>query len=92
MPKIRDELMIGALDLGVFYEDVGGFGSSLITRPLGTYPLALVASPELRNYFPVSLPQISRSLFPLSSTNRTVCSGRYLRNIYGKSRSCLTTP
>jgi DNA-binding transcriptional LysR family regulator len=48
---IRDELMSGALDLGVFYEDVGGFGSSLITHPLGTYPLALVASPELRNCY-----------------------------------------
>jgi DNA-binding transcriptional LysR family regulator len=49
---IRDELMSGALDLGVFYENVGGFSSSLITHPLGTYPLSLVASPELRNCYP----------------------------------------
>ncbi len=50
--EIRDELKNGALDLGVFYEDVGGFGSSLTTHPFGTYPLALVASPELRSCYP----------------------------------------
>ncbi|SET80469.1 DNA-binding transcriptional regulator, LysR family [Lacrimispora sphenoides] len=49
---IRDDLKSGALDLGVFYEDVGGFGSSLTTHPFGTYPLALVASPELRSCYP----------------------------------------
>ncbi len=42
---IRDELLAGTLDLGIFYNDVGGYGSNLITYPLGTYPLALVVSP-----------------------------------------------
>lgn len=49
---IRDELMAGTLDLGVFYDCVGGFGTSLTTYPFGTYPLALVASPELKIQHP----------------------------------------
>lgn len=49
---IRDELMAGSLDIGVFYNCVGGFGTSLITYPLGTYPLSLVASKELKRQFP----------------------------------------
>jgi DNA-binding transcriptional LysR family regulator len=47
--EIRDGLLNGTLDLGIFYEDVGGFGSRLITNSLGEYPLALVSSPELRS-------------------------------------------
>ncbi len=49
---IRDELVNGTLDLGLFYEDVGGFGSNLTTYPFGNYPLALVASPELKKQYP----------------------------------------
>ena len=46
--EIRDELLAGSLDIGVFYDCVGGFGRSLTTHALGTYSLALVASPEIR--------------------------------------------
>ena len=49
---IRDELMNGTLDIGLFYEDVGGFGSNLITYPFGNYPLTLVASPEIKQDYP----------------------------------------
>jgi DNA-binding transcriptional LysR family regulator len=49
---IRDELLNGTLDLGVFYENVGGFGSNLITYPLGDYPVILVASPEIKKCYP----------------------------------------
>lgn len=49
---IRDELFSGGLDLGVFYEDVGGFGSNLAVKPLGDYPVVLVASPEIQNRYP----------------------------------------
>ena len=49
---IRDELLAGTLDLGVFYEDVGGFGSQLTTYALGNCPVGLVASPEIRRCFP----------------------------------------
>ena len=36
---IRDDLLKGDLDLGIFYEDVGGFGGNLTTYPLGEYPV-----------------------------------------------------
>lgn len=49
---IRDALIDGSLDLGVFYEDVGGFGSMLTSHPLGHYPLALVASPAIAAEYP----------------------------------------
>lgn len=49
---IRDELINGTLDLGLFYEDVGGFGSNLITYPFGSYPVVLAASPEIARDFP----------------------------------------
>ena len=48
---IRDELMAGSLDVGVFYDCVGGFGTNLTTYLFGTYPLALVASKELERQF-----------------------------------------
>lgn len=50
--EIRNELLNGTLDLGVFYEDVGGFGSGLTTYPLGSYPMILVASPETKKRCP----------------------------------------
>lgn len=49
---IRDELLKGTLDLGVFYRDVGGLGEQLVTVPMGSYPLALVASKEVKQEYP----------------------------------------
>lgn len=49
---IRDELIAGTLDVGVFYGCVGGFGTNLTTYPFGTYSLALVASPDLKGRYP----------------------------------------
>lgn len=49
---IRDELMNGTLDLGLFYEEAGGLGASLAACPLGSYSLALVASPEIKQDYP----------------------------------------
>ncbi len=49
---IRNALLEGKLDLGVFYEDIGGFGSNLIIYPFGNFPLCLVASPEIGRCFP----------------------------------------
>ncbi len=49
---IRDELAAGSLDIGVFYDCVGGFGTNIKTSPLGTYPLALVASKDMAQQFP----------------------------------------
>ncbi len=41
---IRDALLAGTLDLGVFYQDIGG-GPSLHRLPIRSYSLALVAAP-----------------------------------------------
>lgn len=49
---IRNELLKGTLDLGVFYEEVGGFGSNLAVHPLGSYPVILVASPDIKAQYP----------------------------------------
>ncbi len=46
--EIRDALIAGTLDLGIFYEDVGGFGSSLVTQFFAQCPLTLVASPQTK--------------------------------------------
>lgn len=45
---IRDELLNGTLDLGVFYEDVGGLGENLVTYSLCKFPLTLVASKDVK--------------------------------------------
>ncbi len=49
---IRDELLNGTLDLGIFYEDVGGLGNNLTCFPLGSYNMTLVASPEIKKAYP----------------------------------------
>lgn len=48
---IRDELLEGRLDVGIFYEDVGGFGGSLTTYPMGTWPVVLAGSPRVKAAF-----------------------------------------
>lgn len=50
--EIRNELLNGTLDLGVFYEDVAGFGSNLTVHPLGSYSMKLVASAETKKLYP----------------------------------------
>lgn len=49
---IRDELLSGSIDLGVFYQDVGGLKDSIIPYTIGEYPLTLVSSPEIKKQFP----------------------------------------
>ena len=57
---IRDSLLNGTLDIGVFYENVGGFGTKLTTYAFGStpekdsvkYPLCLVASSENKSRYP----------------------------------------
>lgn len=48
---IRDALLNGTLDVGVFYEDVGGFGGRLTAVSMGEYALAAVASPKTKAQF-----------------------------------------
>lgn len=49
--EIRDALLGGALDLGLFYDWVGGFGTQLTTVSLGSYDQVLVASPAVAGRF-----------------------------------------
>lgn len=49
---IRNELLNGTIDLGIFYEDIGGFGSNIITYPFGNYPLVLIASQDTKRKYP----------------------------------------
>lgn len=49
---IRDELLNGTLDIGVFYEDVGGFGNNLATYEIGSFSTVLVTSPEMKRQYP----------------------------------------
>ena len=46
--RIRDEVLRGAVDLGVHY-DVGGYGGSMTVRPLAEFPITLVAAPQRQN-------------------------------------------
>ena len=50
--EIRDKLLDGSLDLGIFYENIGGFGDNLTTIPFGDYSLTLVASSEIKHVYP----------------------------------------
>ncbi|HBI7177715.1 TPA: LysR family transcriptional regulator [Listeria monocytogenes] len=49
---IRDSLLEGSLDIGLFYQDIEGFGSQLIAHSIGKYPLVLVASPNTQKLYP----------------------------------------
>ncbi len=48
---IRDALLDGTLDVGIFYQNVGGLGDKLSTYSLGSYANILVASPALTKNF-----------------------------------------
>ncbi len=50
--EIRDALLTGELDLGIFYQDVGGNMDNLSLYPLHTYPVIMVSSPELAERIP----------------------------------------
>lgn len=48
---IRDELRNGTIDLGIFYEDIGGLGCNITTYPFGRYPVVLVASQDTKRKY-----------------------------------------
>lgn len=50
--EARDALLSGSIDLGVFYEDVGGTQNSLVCHEIEACSLSLVASPATRDAFP----------------------------------------
>lgn len=85
---IRDELLNGSLDLGVFYEDVGGFGSNLTVYPCGEYLLALVASPDMGKEYSDFITGDRR--IPVSFIiNETNCIFRQIFEDYLKEKSLI---
>ena len=84
--EIRNELLNGGLDLGVFYEDVGGFGSNLTTQSLGTFPLALVAAPEIKQQYPDFITPDQSIPLPFI-INETNCIFRQIFEHYLKERA-----
>ncbi len=44
--EIRNKLIDGTLDMGIFYKDIGGYNESLTIKPIETLPIILVASPD----------------------------------------------
>lgn len=85
---IRDELLNGTLDLGVFYEDVGGFGSNLTTYRLGEYPVVLVVSPEMKNAWPDFITP-DRSISVSFIINETNCIFRQMFEQYLREKSII---
>lgn len=49
--EIRNQLIDGSLDVGIFYQDIGGYGDSLTVLPIASFPIALVASPNTAKRF-----------------------------------------
>lgn len=83
---IRDELLSGTLDLGVFYDYVGGFGASLATHALGVCSLALVASPEIKQQFPDFITGDRRMPIPFI-INEPACVFRQIFEKYLQEKS-----
>ncbi len=50
--EIRNQLISGALDIGIFYQDVGGYEDSLTVYPIESFPVGMVASPGVAARFP----------------------------------------
>lgn len=85
---IQDELIAGTLDLGVFYHDIGGLGSSLKTVPLQSYPMALVASPTVKERYPDFITPDQRMPIPLI-INEPNCIFRQIFEQYLRDHSIL---
>lgn len=85
---IRDELIAGTLDMGVFYNDIGGTGTSLETVPLKTYKLALVASPAVKDRFPDFITPDQKLSVPFI-INESNCIFRQIFEQYLRKKSIL---
>lgn len=85
---IRDELLNGTLDIGVFYEDVGGFGSNLQTYSLGEFETVLVASPLIKQNHPDFITPDQQIPLPFI-INEPNCIFRQMYEEYIRSRAIL---
>ena len=85
---IRDQLMTGGLDIGVFYHDIGGFGTSLTTIPMKTYSMALVASPGIKDQYSDFITPDQQIPVPFI-INEPTCIFRQIFEQYLKEKSIL---
>ena len=85
---IRDELLNGSLDLGVFYQDVGGFGSNLETCVMGEFETVLVGSPHTKENYPDFITPDQKIPLPFI-INEPNCIFRQMYEEYTRSRSIL---
>ena len=85
---IRDELVQGTLDVGVFYEDIGGLGCNLTTYQFGNYPLKLVASPEIKHRYPDFITPNRTIPIPLI-INESTCIFRQIFEQYLSEKSII---
>lgn len=85
---IRDALIDGTLDMGVFYEDVQGFGTTLTTYPLSSHPLALVASPLAAEQYPDFITSDQKIPLPLI-INEKDCIFRQIFEQYLREKSII---
>lgn len=63
--EIRNQLINGTLDIGIFYKDIGGYEDSLIVKPIESYPIALLASPNVAKQFADFTTQKQQHKIPL---------------------------
>ena len=63
--------MDGSLDVGLFYENIGGLSSQLVTHPVGTFPVVLTAAPQVKALGPDFVAPDHQVPCPSSSTNPT---------------------
>lgn len=83
---IRDELFKGNLDLGIFYEDVGGVRPGLCTRTMGIYPVVLAASPRVKAMYPDFITP-NRELSVPFIINEPTCIFRQMFEAYLQEKS-----
>lgn len=85
---IRDDLLNGTLDLGVLYEDVGGFGSNLVVHSLADCPMKLVASTKTKELYPDFVTPDQKILVPLIINEQT-CIFRQVFEHYLQEKSII---
>ncbi len=86
--EIRNELINGNLDIGIFYRDIGGYESSLVVSELEALPVCLVASPSNADRFSdFKTPQSSMQI-PLI-INEPNCIFRQIFEQYLRSNSII---
>ncbi len=72
--EIRDALVDGRLDMGIFYENVGGNTDSLNLHKMDSHAMTLIASPPQKNNIPILRLPVRGWISPISLTSPTASS------------------